>query len=162
MFNFVLYQFIKTRMGKVNIYLDDVRTPIAIQDWIVVRNYEQFVDKVQEIGLKNIEQISLDHDLDKSAMVEWLFGAVRNYTINYSKIKEKTGLECAKWLVEQWKNGEPVCQVYTHSANAIGSANIMGYINNYRHVTGLEQNCIRIQIEHIVEKNEEKEEEKEK
>ena len=112
-------------MDKVNIYLDDVRTPIKYEDWVVVRNFDEFTSKIEEIGLENIELISLDHDLDKSAMVEWLFGAVRNYRIDYSKIKEKTGYDCAKWLVEQWKNGAPVCKVQTHSANAIGSANIM-------------------------------------
>ncbi|PKP20345.1 MAG: hypothetical protein CVU04_04040 [Bacteroidetes bacterium HGW-Bacteroidetes-20] len=142
-------------MKKVDIYLDDVRTPVSVEDWVIVRNYDQFVEKVTEIGLQNIGKISLDHDLDKSAMVEWLFGAVRNYKIDYSKIKEKTGLDCAKWLVEEWKKGEPVVPVYTHSANAIGSANIMGYINNYKHVKGLEQDCIRVQIEHTVEKSEE-------
>jgi len=139
-------------MAKLKIYLDDVRTPINSSNWVIVRNYDEFVSKVEEIGLDNIEWISLDHDLDKSAMVEWLFGAVKNYKIDYSKIKEKTGYECAKWLVDQWKNGAPVVKVTTHSANAIGSANIMGYINNYKHVAGLEQDCIRIMIDHTVEK----------
>ena len=141
-------------MNKVNIYLDDVRTPVNAEDWVIVRNFDEFTSKIEEVGLDNIQLISLDHDLDKSAMVEWLFGAVRNYTIDYSKIKEKTGYDCAKWLVEQWKNGAPVVKVQTHSANAIGSANIMGYINNYKHVAGLEQDCIRVQIEHTVEKKE--------
>ncbi len=141
-------------MEKVNIYLDDVRTPVNETEWIIVRNYEEFVTKVEEIGLENINTISLDHDLDKSAMVEWLYGAVRNYAIDYSKIKEKTGFECAKWLIEKWKSGAPVVKVTTHSANAIGSANIMGYINNYKHVAGLEQDCIRVQIEHTIEKKE--------
>ena len=52
------------------IYLDDNRTPID-DDWIVVRNYDQFVEKINEIGLENINLISLDHDLDESAMREW-------------------------------------------------------------------------------------------
>ena len=45
--------------------------------------------KVTEIGFENIAKISLDHDLDRSAMVEWVYGAVRNYKIDYSKIREK-------------------------------------------------------------------------
>ena len=44
------------------IYLDDVRTPIA-EDWIVVRNFDEFVNKVTEIGLGEIDTVSLDHDL---------------------------------------------------------------------------------------------------
>mgnify|MGYP006195138451 CR=1 FL=1 len=44
-------------MGKVKIYLDDVRTPVE-KDWIVVRNYDQFVSQVMYIGLENIDLIS--------------------------------------------------------------------------------------------------------
>jgi hypothetical protein len=59
-------------------------------------------------------------------------------------------MDCTKWLVEQWMDGAPVVEVVIHSANAIGSANMMGYINNYRHVNRLPQNCVRVQIEHTV------------
>jgi hypothetical protein len=135
--------------GKQKIYLDDVRTPID-KDWIVVRSYEEFVQIINGIGLKNIELISLDHDLGDSAMAEWHKGVVNNYTINYDNITEKTGMDCTKWLVNQWLDGKPVVDVVVHSANAVGSANMMGYINNYRHLNRLPQNCIRVQIEHTV------------
>ena len=36
--------------------------------------------------------------------------------------------------------------VYTHSANPIGSANIMGYVNNFLMNEGQEQTCIRVRI----------------
>jgi hypothetical protein len=134
---------------KKRIYLDDVRTPIE-QDWVVVRNYDEFISKVNELGFNDIELISLDHDLGDSAMSEWHKNVYHNYTLNYDNITEKTGYDCAKWLVEQWMDGRPIVDVYTHSANAIGSANIMGYINNYRHVNRLPQNCVRVQIEHTV------------
>ena len=140
------------------IYLDDVRTPInpnnewvdGTPEWTVVRSYDEFVAKVNEIGLENIEMISLDHDLGDSAMREWHTNVYHNYTLDYNNITEKTGYDCAKWLVGQWLDGKPVVNVYTHSANAIGSANIMGIINNYRHVNRLPQNCVRVQIEHTV------------
>lgn len=134
-------------MKKVKIYLDDIRTPVS-SDWIVVRNYDDFVDKINEIGLKNIEVISLDHDLDDSAIKEWYGNVLHNYTLNYENIKEKTGMDCVKWLIEQWENGEPVVKVVVHSANAIGSGNMMGYINNYRHIHRLPQDCIRVKIPH--------------
>ena len=134
----------------LKIYLDDVRTPVDKESWMVVRNYDEFVDRITKIGLKNIEVISLDHDLGDTAMAEWHKNVYHNYTLNYDNIQEKTGYDCAKWLVEQWMDGQPVVDVYTHSANAIGSANIMGYINNYRHVNRLPQNCVRVQIEHTV------------
>ncbi len=131
------------------LYLDDVRTPVD-KDWIIVRDYEQFVSKIQDIGLENIELISLDHDLGDTAMSEWRKNVYHNYSLNYDNILEKTGMDCTKWLVEQWLDGKPVVDVVVHSANAIGSANMMGYINNYRHVSKLPQNCVRVRIEHTV------------
>jgi hypothetical protein len=146
---------------KYNIYLDDVRTPIPntsthdTPEWTVVRSYDEFVAKITELGLKNIALISLDHDLGDSAMKEWYTNVHKNYTLDYNNITEKTGMDCTKWLVEQWMNGAAVCRVMVHSANAIGSANMMGYINNYKHINRLPQDCERwvvpFSIETIVE-----------
>lgn len=144
-------------MDKKRIYLDDVRTPLGPThelmldvEWTVVRSYDEFVSTVMYIGLDNIELISLDHDLGDSAMKEWHTNVANNYILNYDNITEKTGYDCAKWLVQQWMAGESVVKVYTHSANAIGSANIMGYINNYKHVNRLPQDCVRVQIPHTI------------
>lgn len=134
------------------IYLDDVRTPKDdFHNWIVVRSYDEFVDKITEIGLENIELISLDHDLGDTAMSEWYNNVYHNYELNYDNIIEKTGMDCAKWLVEKWMDGSPVCKVMVHSANAIGSANMMGYINNYKHINRLPQDCIRWVVPHTIE-----------
>lgn len=136
-------------MIKNKIYLDDVRTPID-PTWIVVRSYDEFVERVKEIGLDNIDLISLDHDLGDTAMAEWHRNVYHNYELNYDNIEEKTGYDVAKWLVNEWMDGEPVVDVVVHSANAIGSGNIMGYINNYRHINRLPQNCVRVQFPHTV------------
>jgi hypothetical protein len=139
-------------MEKVWIYLDDIRTPVQStldKVWIVVRNYEEFIAKVAEVGLENIEVISLDHDLGDSAMMEFYRNVSPNYTLDYSNITEKTGMDCAKWLVDQSiDTGTLLPQIYTHSANPIGSANIMGYINNYLMKSRKAQTCIRVQINH--------------
>jgi hypothetical protein len=137
-------------MEKKKIYLDDVRSPID-KSWLVVRNYDSFVELVNKVGLENIDVISLDHDLGDTAIREWHNNVYKNYELNYDNIKEMTGYDVAKWLVSQWMEGKPIVDVYTHSANAIGSANIMGYINNYRHINRLPQNCVRVQIEHTVD-----------
>jgi hypothetical protein len=128
---------------KNKIYLDDIRTPID-------RNFHEFVNLVNKVGLESIELISFDHDLGDSAMREWHKNVYHNYTLNYDNITEKTGMDCAKWLVEKWLDGAPVVEVVIHSANAVGSANMMGYINNYRHINRLPQNCVRVRIEHTV------------
>jgi len=144
-------------MKRYNIYLDDVRTPSPnptthdAPEWTVVRNYDEFVAKIKEVGLENIDMISLDHDLGDTAMMEWHTNVYHNYTLDYNNIKEKTGMDCTKWLVERWIDGAPVCRVMVHSANAIGSANMMGYINNYKHIHRLPQDCSRWHIPHTIE-----------
>jgi hypothetical protein len=136
---------------RYKIYLDDVRTPIA-WGWVVVRDYDDFVKTVTKLGLENINLISLDHDLGDTAMMEWYTNVYNNYKLDYNNITEKTGMDCAKWLVERWMEGQPVVEVKVHSANAIGSANIMGLLNNYRHVNRLPQNCVRWQVPHTIER----------
>ena len=147
------------------IYLDDVRTP-TMEGWDVVRSYDQFVTKVTEVGLNNIHMISLDHDLGDSAMSEYFDNVSPNYKLDYSNITEKTGYDCAKWLVEHFYETNPEWieenrtfhkgnkikfpSVYVHSANPIGSANIMGYINNFLMNEAQEQTCVRIRIDHTI------------
>jgi hypothetical protein len=51
------------------------------------------------------------------------------------------------------EKGIPLPQIYIHSANPIGSANMMGYINNYLMNCGLSQTCIRVKIEHTIDES---------
>lgn len=73
------------------IYLDDVRTPVNDGgiNWIVVRSYDEFVEKVKELGLNNINTVSLDHDLGDTAMSEYFNNVSPNYTLDYNNIQEK-------------------------------------------------------------------------
>ena len=149
------------------IYLDDVRTPVDIDNWTVVRSYDEFVNKVEEIGLSNIKMISLDHDLGDTAMSEYYNNVSPNYKLDYNNIDEKTGYDAAKFLVNLFyslnenrinmSRGEKkrdknfyFPRVVVHSANPIGSANIMGYINNFLMNEGQPQDCVRVNIEHYV------------
>lgn len=135
------------------IYLDDVRTPLH-NDWVVVRNYNEFVNVINEIGLESIELISLDHDLGESAMTEYYTNVKNNYELNYKNITEKTGYDCCKFLVTlSMDKNIPLPLITVHSANPIGSANMMGYINNYLMNQGLPQTCIRRKIEHTISDN---------
>lgn len=149
----------------MKIYLDDVRTP-KDKDWMVVRNYHEFVNLVQKLGLRNIATISLDHDLGDSAMNEYHTNVSPNFKLDYGNITEKTGYDAAKFLVDEYytqnperlemnyfdRKKEPLDFpiVLTHSANPIGSANIMGYINNFWMNEGKPQTCVRTQIPHTV------------
>ena len=160
--------------NKARIYLDDIRTPISpnnawvdgIEEWTVVRNYEEFVAKVAELGLSNIELISLDHDLGDTAMNEYFKNVSPNYQLNYDNIEEKTGFDCCKWIINHFYDTNPkrvnmsrldkkqypikFPEVVIHSANPIGSANMMGYINNFLMNEGQPQTCVRVNIEHTV------------
>ncbi len=134
----------------MRLYLDDVRTP-KDSGWEVVKSYDEFIKHIQLNRLDAYEVISLDHDLGRTAMDEYFNNVHPNYTLDYNNIKEKTGLDCAKWLVaESMTSKIPLPQIYTHSANPIGSANIMGYINNYLMNCRLPQTCVRVKIEHTI------------
>jgi len=133
----------------MNIYLDDVRTPVD-KSWIIVRSYESFISTITSIGLNNISLISLDHDLGDTAMEEWNHNIVHNSKLDYDNITEKTGMDCTKWLVNQWLDGQPLVKVVIHSANVVGSLNMMSYINNYLNIHNLPQNCIQASIDFIV------------
>jgi len=102
-----------------------------------------------------------------TAMKEYFENVSPNYQLDYSNIHEKTGLDCAKWLINHFydthpeyleqSRGEkkrslyfPFPHVYVHSANPIGSANIMGYVNNFLMNEAQPQDCVRVQIEHTV------------
>jgi hypothetical protein len=138
------------KTNKIQLYLDDIRTPNN-DDWHVVRNYDEFVAHIRLNGLDKYEVISLDHDLGDTAQHEYYNNVSPNYQLDYNNILEKTGLDCAKWLVAESMNSKiPLPQIYTHSANPIGSANIMGYVNNYLKNSRLPQTCIRVKIEHII------------
>ncbi len=139
---------------KIWLYLDDVRTPNS-ENWKVVRNYDEFVSHIMLNGLENYEVISLDHDLGEESMYEYYTNVKNNFTLNYDNIvNEKTGMDCAKYLVSKsMEKGIPLPQIYIHSANPIGSANMMGYINNYLMNCGLSQTCIRVKIEHTIDES---------
>lgn len=133
---------------KIWLYLDDVRIPTE-GNWEVVRNYDEFISHIKMHGLENYEVISLDHDLGEGAMVEYYTNVKPNYELNYERIPEKTGMDCARFLVtEAMSRNIQLPTIYVHSANPIGAANIIGYINNYFRNHKLPEVCAKVSIEH--------------
>ncbi len=138
---------------RLRLYLDDIRTPVD-DDWIVVRNYDEFVSQIKLHGLGNFEVISLDHDLGEGAMIEYYTNVKNNYMLDYNNINERTGMDCCHYLVSESMNLKiPLPQIYIHSANPIGSANMMGYINNYLMNCKLPQTCVRVKIDHTIDES---------
>lgn len=121
------------------VYIDDIRTPINPQ-WTVLRSFNELVSFLEEHGLNKIELISFDHDL----------GDLREI--------EKTGYDCAKHLVDRWfeeadtllipKEDIYFPQTYVHSANPVGSENIIKYINNFLKTINRPQSCKQVNISH--------------
>ena len=97
---------------------------IPIEDWIVVRNYEDFVKTIELLGLPAV--VSFDHDLAESHMKHYFEVSSISGVIEYEKLKEKTGKHCAEFLVDMWtKSGrvKPI-KTFIHSANIYGVAEI--------------------------------------
>lgn len=135
----------------VKIYLDDVRTPIK-DEWVVVRNYDEFVSAINNFGLSKISSISLDHDLGDEAMTEYYTNVRRNNTLDYSNIRhEKTGMDCCKFLVDKSiDTNEDLPQIFVHSANPVGRDNMTNYINNFLEFNGQPSSCMYNPIPHTL------------
>lgn len=130
------------------LFLDDIRIPkdaIGLvssnlnqfywdNDWSIVRNYFEFCNYIQKFGLPDF--ISFDHDLsddhynDLFSDENWSKND-NDIVLKYDEYKEKTGYECAKWLVD-WclENEKSLPQFVVHSANPVGKQNIETYLNN--------------------------------
>jgi hypothetical protein len=134
----------------MRIYLDDMRTPLDPDSWTIVRSYDEFVEKITEVGLENISEISLDHDLAQGHYHSNMQSGVINYdSPDFETSAYKTGWHCAQWLVEQWEKGKPVCMINIHSYNPVGTANIQSLLDSYFKVRGYgEIRCLTFDIPH--------------
>lgn len=114
---------------------DEARKPhkitwvnLPLVPWTIVRNYEDFCDIINKNGLPAC--LSYDHDLGEQAYNEARFQKFLKF--DYSKITEKTGLDCAKFLVEKCMElNVPHPPFTVHSMNPIGRENIQKYIESY-------------------------------
>ena len=117
-----------------NLFLDDVRLPNHVtwvdlpanQHYSLVRNYQEFVDLITLRGIPKF--VTYDHDLaDKH------YGhGLKNDDIPYDQYAEKTGYDCAKWLVDYcMKKGVKHPPYQVHSMNPVGKSNIISYVESY-------------------------------
>ena len=109
------------------LWLDDIRNPHE-DDWLVfspiahtkvvwVKKYWEFVNWIKENGLP--DGICFDHDLS-------------DIHCNKSTYKEKTGMDCAKFVVEYClDNNLPLPKYNIQSANPAGKENIDGLFKSF-------------------------------
>lgn len=104
-----------------NIFLDDERFPSDSdhKDYQIVRNYKDFCELINNLGLPDF--ISFDHDLGEM----------------------KSGYDCAVYLVTYCfeKKTSPTFQFFVHSQNPIGKLNIESLLNNLKKHFPKFQNC---------------------
>jgi hypothetical protein len=129
------------------LYLDDERTPISepptgYEPWVVVRNYNDFKAWIDLNGMP--DYVSLDHDLAEEHMQDYYkyqFNGIA--AINYNDFKEKTGMDCARYMIEFAMNNKVSLPrlVGVHSHNPMGAVNIQSLVNSYKKHCGEEENC---------------------
>jgi hypothetical protein len=106
-------QYMYQRIGNLN--------PVYLQEWIIVKNYEQFVQCVKD-NYGSITHVSFDHDLaDVHYSQEY-----NDMPELYDTCQEKTGLHCAIWLKQFYKeNNVELPIIFVHSMNPVGTQNII-------------------------------------
>lgn len=127
-----------------NLFLDDYRTPLSAYEytkyihflerqWVIVKNYDEFCKVIVANGLP--ELISFDHDLAHQHYVPEFYWDDYDASKKYQEEQiytEKTGYDCAKWLVEFCiDNSKVLPKWYVHSMNPVGADNIKAYLNNF-------------------------------
>ncbi len=118
-----------------HLFLDDERKPLGVKwvdlpaaNWVIVRSYDQFVQTVTARGLPTF--VTFDHDLGPESMAAVIKGEVY-------RGREKTGLDCAKWLVEKCLDEHAALPRWTvHSLNPIGRENIAEYLKQAQRELG--------------------------
>ncbi len=121
-----------------NLFLDDFRMPhdvgnymnpvelrslFRLQEWVIVRDYSQFVGVVNEKGMPSM--ISFDHDLaEEHYGMSGFYENLGDYYLQADR--EMTGYDCAKWLIEYSVNNKiklPI--IMCHSMNPEGRKYIL-------------------------------------
>ncbi|GGB75673.1 hypothetical protein GCM10007424_14510 [Flavobacterium suaedae] len=104
---------------KYKLFLDDIRNVdmvypnLSNNDFVIVRNYDDFINVIKKKGLPDF--ISFDNDLGEDIAGNLL----------------KEGYDCAKWLVYESNLDLSNLNFKVHSANPIAKIQIESLLNNY-------------------------------
>ena len=135
---------VKTDVSSRFLFLDDLRHPYDAfehtkqtmflqKKWEVVKNYKEFIEWIKKNGVPDF--ISFDHDLadthytpshlwnDYDKSKEWQ---------EQQEHEEKTGYECAKWLIDYCLDNNLKCpDFYCHSMNPVGKDKINAILTQF-------------------------------
>lgn len=133
---------------KTLLWLDDIRDPKGYlmdgNTWesgyspiqspfqtIWVKSYDEFIDWIKKNGLPNA--ICFDHDLGLEVAIKARNKGISKRKSRELKNGEKTGYDCAKWLVDYCLDDDLQLPLYNiQSANPVGKENIKGLLENYK------------------------------
>jgi hypothetical protein len=128
----------------IKLFLDDERVPLDCysymqkrdselchhykeNDWIILRNHDQFIDWIIKNGLPDL--ISFDHDLVHEHYSP-LCHIPKQYNKLYMTFKQKTGLHSARWLLIYCsRNNLKIPRYMVHTMNPTGHDNIHLMLN---------------------------------
>lgn len=127
---------------KTLLWLDDYRDPFSKKiDWMIfspigrdvetiwVTSYQEFIDWIMINDLP--DAICFDHDLSDYQMHRCVYPEL--YEGIEMPENEKTGYDCAKWLIEYCLDRNIDIPKYNiQSANSVGKENIKGLLENYK------------------------------
>lgn len=134
----------KKQIKTTLVWLDDVRDPFENDcEWLVfapiqtneviwVKSYNEFVAWITENGLP--DGIAFDHDLaDEHYAPREHWDDKYHPWAESQEFKEKTGMDCAKWLVDYCiDNDKPLPLFSSQSANPPGRENILRLLTNFK------------------------------
>ena len=113
------------KTNSFKLFLDDQRFPKEVfkclnikiyqaDDWVIVRNFTEFVSYIEIHGLPSI--VSFDNDI-----------------ADFEDGVERTGYDCVKWLCNYCQDNDlKFPEWHIHSGNNVGVENIERYIKNYK------------------------------
>ena len=126
---------------KVLLWLDDIRNPHE-DNWLVfspieqpfaviwVKSYNEFTMWIKVYGLP--DAVCFDHDLGMYVAIKAREKGMSKRKSRALKQEEKTGFDCAKWLVDYCiDNNKPLPLYNIQSANPVGKENIDILLKNY-------------------------------
>jgi hypothetical protein len=130
---------------KYNIFLDDIRFPkdaflqkelvylteyskIPENDWVIVRNYDEFVETIEERGIPNAA--SFDNDLCMEHMKYYIKFLKNPGYYEWENFQTKCGIHCAKYLKDKLSSNDNI-KVYVHSANEEGRRIILDIMKDF-------------------------------
>lgn len=117
-----------------NVFLDDIRTPLDPENWIIIRNFSDFIALISNCDPTDLPKvISFDHDLGFEHYEQHMSNPT-GY-IPYDAFKEKTGYHALNALITFClESNIPMPECRIHTQNSVGRDNMQRAINNYYEV----------------------------